>query len=347
MSFSFFARQDNSTANNPALNLTTAPAVELTFVTNSPNGDLTLEANGGSIDNTTLVEINGNSYNVIFEFSGALPTQKNDGSQQVPDQFEGDTVFVITVLDYPSVGTSTRFAFLPNSDATASEMNDFGNGGIGVQNVNDPPPPEAVCFCKGTYIATPDGDRLVEELKPGDTVLTASENAAKILWISHSHHSYRDLVKLPGLRPICVPRGWVKRNVPYRDLWISPNHRIVIRGIDVELHLGLEAVLAPAKHLFGKPNQPGSEWFDGVKYYHLLLENHDLVLSNGLESESFFPGKEALKMLDISSREGLSRILEYHQIEPGQKNKMALPVATRIEAKILKLALDKEVMEEI
>ena len=65
MSLSFFARTDSNSANNPALNLTGDPAIEITFLAQTisgDSGDLLLESDAGGPDPDTVVEIGGQTY---------------------------------------------------------------------------------------------------------------------------------------------------------------------------------------------------------------------------------------------------------------------------------------------
>ncbi|QGY00073.1 hypothetical protein EI983_18105 [Roseovarius faecimaris] len=177
--WTFWARTDSNSANNPALNLTGDPATQITFVESGTNGDLILDTNGGAPDPDTQVEIGGISYDFTFELSGELPTQQNQGAGQVPDQFEGNVVYVITVQDYPSAGETTRLAFLPDDNATQAEMDAFGNGRIGVQNLGSEPAPDYIV--EGTsgddvidinYTGDLEGDRIDNNdgnpLQPGN-----------------------------------------------------------------------------------------------------------------------------------------------------------------------------------
>jgi hypothetical protein len=136
MASTFWARIDSASANNPALNLTGDPAVGITFVPSGTSGDLILDTAGGAIDPDTQIEIEGIVYDFTFVLSGLMPTTKNNGSQQVPDQFEGNAVYIVTVQDYPTAGETTRLAVLPDDLATQAEMDSFGNGAIDVQNVD-------------------------------------------------------------------------------------------------------------------------------------------------------------------------------------------------------------------
>ncbi|MGM0743579.1 MAG: calcium-binding protein, partial [Pseudomonadota bacterium] len=159
--WTFWARTDSNSANNPALNLTGDPATQITLVESGTNGDLVLDTNGGAPDPDTQVEIGGTLYDFTFELSGELPTQNNQGAGQVPDQFEGNAVYVITVQDYPLAGETTRLAFLPDDNATQVEMDAFGNGRIDVQNLGSEPAPDYIV--EGT-----NGDDVIDVNYTGD-----------------------------------------------------------------------------------------------------------------------------------------------------------------------------------
>lgn len=294
MASTFWARTDSGSANNPALNLTGDPAAEITFVQSGATGDLVLDVAGGGVDPDTQVEIGGTTYNFTFELSGFMPTAKKDGAQQVPDQFEGHLVYIVTVQDYPTAGATTRLSFLPDDLATQAEMDSFGNGAIDVQNV-DTSTGGAVCFAAGMHILTPKGDVRVENLKVGDLVLTLDHGPQPILWISQSEHVW------PGSAendlPVLIPRGALGLDVPRRDLVVSQQHKVLLSDTNASLPFSDVQVLAPAK---GMTLLPGIRVMKGkrrVVYYHILLEGHEILISEGLETESFYPGATALKFL--------------------------------------------------
>ena len=164
MPTTYWARTDSNSANNPALNLLGDPAVEITFVPFGTNGDILLEANGGGFDPDTQVVIGGTAYSFTYELTATLPTLRRDGSRQVPEQFQGSEVIVITVQDYPTAGETTRLTFLPNETATQAEMDAFGNGAISLQNITTSGP-GVICFAEGTRLLTPNGKRPVEALR--------------------------------------------------------------------------------------------------------------------------------------------------------------------------------------
>lgn len=302
MPTTFWARTDNNTANNPALNPTGDAATQINFVPSGASGDVLLDYNMGSVDPDTLVEINGIEYQFSFQLSANLPTQKNDGAQQVPDQFEGSQVFLIEVVDYPSAGDFNRFFFLPDEDATQAEMDDFGTGAISLQSI-DTTTTGVVCYVEGTMILTPDGERLIESLRPGDTVLTADNGPQPILWISHSMLSWPDAPECE--KPIELQPGSLGYRLPSQRLCVSPQHRILVRDprkkVDVFVPAKGLADLTGVRVMMGKKQ---------VVYYHLLLQNHEVLSANGVPSESFYPGKQALKMLSLTQRSDLSKFLK-------------------------------------
>ncbi|MFY0691006.1 MAG: Hint domain-containing protein [Paracoccaceae bacterium] len=324
MSQTFWAREDSGTANNPALNLTGAPSVEFTFVASetSPgagNGDLFLEQPApGVIDPDTKVEIGGIEYEFVFELVGTMPTLNRDGAGQVPDQFEGSTVYTITVQDYPSVGETTRFAFLPDEEATQAEMDAFGNGRISVQGLDETPDPMAVCFAQGTRIRTPDGEVAIEDLRIGDLVETRDAGPQPILWLSRTQFHW------PGApdsqKPILIAPDALGPGKPRDRLVVSPQHGVLVEAAAVS---GKDTAgnrdtrrLVPAKALVQRPGIRRMAGKRAVTYFHLMLERHAILFSEGVETESFYPGPMAMAMLTEAQRAQIEKLVPALRDDP-------------------------------
>lgn len=307
----YSARTDSGSANNPALNLTGDPAIELTFVNETATGgvgDYQLDQpSGGGVDPDTQVLIDGTSYSFTYELSGTMPTTKNNGSQQVPDQFEGEPVVIITVVDYPTAGETTRFAFMPEVDATLAEMDDFGNGAIDIQGATSNPPPTAVCFLAGTAIATPNGDVTIENLKVGDLVVTHDHGAMPVRWIGRTEHVWPG--SDPNCKPIAIPSGALGNGLPRQTLFVSPQHRIMISGTLALARHGAAEVFVPAKALTTLPGVREMSGKREATYYHLLLDTHAVVFAAGTASESFYPGPSALQMMAPAARTEIEALL--------------------------------------
>ena len=146
---------------------------------------------------------------------------------------------------------------------------------------------DVACFTKGSLIATPLGERPVETLIPGDRVFTRDNGAQELRWIGCRTLGWSSLMTNPHLKPVVVREGALGPGTPSRDLYVSPNHRLMVadeRG---------DEVLVPAKELVGTPGVSFVESM-GVTYIHLLLDAHEVILSDGAWSESFQPSDFAL-----------------------------------------------------
>jgi len=293
MALIFYARGDSSSANNAALNAqntSTTPTTTLEFQPTS-GGDVILDYNSGLTDPDTTVLINGTSYNFTLEFSGTLPGTNKLGNVNGND-LRGEEIAVITVQDYPTAGEVQRFFFLTNGTTSLATMNSFPNGAHAIDGV-DTTTNVAICFARGTLIRTPGGDVPVEQLNAGDMVMNCDGQAVKLIWIAKTRWSGLDLILDPTLRPIRIAQNSFGEGLPYRDLDVSPRHRVIVDNVLAGLFFGEEKVMVPAKFL-GAPLAQQVCPADGIEYYHLLLNNHDVLISNGLETESLQPGKRAM-----------------------------------------------------
>jgi hypothetical protein len=160
------------------------------------------------------------------------------------------------------------------------------------------------CFTPGTAIATPRGERLVEELKVGDRVITRDNGIQEIRWVGRKDMTGRALVAAPHLRPILVKAGSLGHGLPERDMLVSPNHRILVANDRTQLYFEESEVLAAAKHMVGTPGIHAVDVV-GVSYIHFMFDRHEVVLSNGAWTESFQPGDWSLKGIGNAQRNEL------------------------------------------
>ncbi|WP_238364461.1 Ig-like domain-containing protein [Mesobacterium pallidum] len=162
------------------------------------------------------------------------------------------------------------------------------------------------CFTPGTVIATPIGERLVEELREGDRIITRDNGIQEIRWYGRKKLTGHELARNPHLRPILVQAGSLGENLPEHDMLVSPNHRILVNNEKSALYFEEREVLVAAKHLTGLEgvDEVGTL---GVEYVHFMFDQHEVVLSNGAWTESFQPGHYTLDGIGNSQR---SEILE-------------------------------------
>jgi len=157
------------------------------------------------------------------------------------------------------------------------------------------------CFTPGSLIATPKGERLVEELQMGDKVITRDNGIQEIRWVGEKKLDWKALAANPHLKPILIRKGSLGNDLPERDMMVSPNHRMLVANDKTSLYFEEREVLAAAKHLV---NNRGVHSVDtmGVSYLHFMFDNHEVVLSDGAWTESFQPGDYTLQGIGNAQR---------------------------------------------
>ncbi|AHM05639.1 hypothetical protein roselon_03381 [Roseibacterium elongatum DSM 19469] len=159
-----------------------------------------------------------------------------------------------------------------------------------------------VCFTPGTLILTPQGEIPIEQLRPGDLVMTRDNGIKPVVWIGHKTLNQAQLAASPWLRPVQLQAGHFGLE---RDLVVSPQHGVLLTPRD----LAGGETLYRATHLARMPGG-GARIKAGarsVTYIHLLFERHEVIWSNGIPTESFYPGPMAMGSLD---RAALAELLE-------------------------------------
>jgi len=134
----------------------------------------------------------------------------------------------------------------------------------------------AVCFLVGTRIATPDGERAVENLAIGDLVTTPEGAARPVRWIGRQAVARAFADPLRSL-PVTIRAGALGQDVPLRDLHLSPDHALLVDGLLV--HAG---ALVNGRSIIRMADVPAH-----FTYYHVELADHALLLAEGAPAESF------------------------------------------------------------
>lgn len=132
-----------------------------------------------------------------------------------------------------------------------------------------------VCFLEGTKILMADGSaRSIEKIEPGELVST-SKGSKKTKWVARQtispltagQEGYIDAL------PIIFMAGSLGKNMPYRDLYLSPSHEILV-----------DRMVIPAQGLINGSTIRKTTWEElpnGVRYFHLEFDNEVLIDANG------------------------------------------------------------------
>ncbi|MBY5934664.1 Hint domain-containing protein [Tateyamaria omphalii] len=173
----------------------------------------------------------------------------------------------LPVVVGPEATTTTIQFNQPNPDQITYEA--LGPGDTGI-----------ACFVAGTMVDTPDGPRDVATLDAGDLVLTLDHGPMPLVWTGH-----RKVSGTGRFAPIEFAPGALGATSTLR---VSPQHRVLIRGWQAELYFGADEILIPAKALVNGKTMIQQDVAQ-VHYVHLLFATHQIVCSNGMWSESYFP----------------------------------------------------------
>lgn len=166
-------------------------------------------------------------------------------------------------------------------------------------------PTGLICFTPGTRIATPRGPRLIETLAPGDRILTKDNGPQPVVWTGRRRLSGARLYAQPDLRPIRFRAGVFGIGRPDPDLLVSPSHRMLVQGAAARALFNAAEVLVAARDLVDGGRIRVDARLSEVTYVHILLERHQILWANGLETESFHPSGGALETIAPDQRAAL------------------------------------------
>jgi hypothetical protein len=71
---------------------------------------------------------------------------------------------------------------------------------------------------------------------------------------------------------------------------------------------GCDAVLVAAKHLLSLPGVTVDPADSGVDYWHLMFDRHQVILAEGMATESLLRGVEAIKALSVEARQQIGAL---------------------------------------
>ncbi|MDO5606485.1 MAG: Hint domain-containing protein, partial [Paracoccus sp. (in: a-proteobacteria)] len=180
-----------------------------------------------------------------------------------------------------------------------------------------------LCFGAGVMIRTALGEIAAGDLAVGDLVETRDAGLQPIRWIGRRLLDAATLAANPRLRPVRIRQGALGRGLPAADLIVSPQHRVLVRSNIAQKMFGTREVLVAAKQLCQIEGIDIADDLDSVTYVHFLFDDHQIVISNGAETESLFTGPQALKSV------GPAALAEIHTLFPALAAPDYAPAASR------------------
>ena len=173
--------------------------------------------------------------------------------------------------------------------------------------------PTIICYAKGSLILTNHGFVPIENMKAGDTIVTKGKihnnefiknedlKVENVKWIS----KFKVFELNSESTPICITKNALGKNKPFKDLYVSPNHGLLINN----------KLIAARNMLNGTTIYQDIEC-DEVIYYHLECEKHSAIFANGILSESY---------LDANNRDVFENSIKVKHTpnKPISKHKLA------------------------
>ena len=159
----------------------------------------------------------------------------------------------------------------------------------------------APCFTFGTMIATPRGEVPIETLQPGDAVFTRDNGMQTLRWCGRSVRPRQG-----ANAPVRFAANSLGHT--HQPFEVSQQHRMLLCNETADLHFGTSEVLVKAKDLLGRPGITLAEGQKDVCYLHLLFDHHEIVLANGVFSESYHPGQQTMNSFDNETRAEVLRL---------------------------------------
>lgn len=289
------------------------------------DGVLFIPPEGTSGDRVPIgstAEINGQTFTLTSAFNMAARYTKIDPETGEPYTSEGQTLgLTLTAEDgstisflSPSLLTTRDPGWLggnilsieittPPTPETGIEETVLPDGSLGGNKLGDDGDVTIPCFVAGTLIDTAEGRKPVEDIRPGDMVLTRDNGFMPITWVGARHISGAELAATPDFRAVMIRAGALGHGLPECDMRVSPWHRVLICGQHAELLFGEYEVLVPAIMLVGQPGITRDS--ADVTYVHVMFATHQIIRGDGAWSESFQPGQKTLDGMSQSQRDEL------------------------------------------
>ncbi|MEO1109682.1 MAG: Hint domain-containing protein [Pseudomonadota bacterium] len=233
-----------------------------------------------------VIGSNGVTYQLVA-FDYDLNNDGDVGTGFVGEEDPGENGYFMAftgALPPPGITLTTTNVFIDNSPS------------LPIQNV-------VICLTQGTMIQTKRGVCCIEKLSKDDQVLTLDRDYQPIRWIGTRRLDAYCLEASPKLKPILIRADALGLGYPATDLRVSPQHRILVRSEIARRMFGSREVLVPANKLLvldGIDVQRSNP--EGVEYFHILFDQHEIIRANGAWTESLFTGPEALKSLSAEAR---------------------------------------------
>lgn len=163
---------------------------------------------------------------------------------------------------------------------------------------------DAFCaFARGSLIETETGHMAIEDLQPGDRVMTTDNQPETVLWKGST-------TLVPGrpgpsgrnlrLTRIMADSFGVQRPMSY--VLAGPSARLLNTPSHLRSLVGSAQMLTPVQEFIDGMNVIDTAPPTAVELFHICLPRHAAIRIGGLEFETYHPGTNAVQMISHAMR---------------------------------------------
>jgi len=194
---------------------------------------------------------------------------------------------------------------------------------------------EDICanIARGSLIATPDGHVAIEDLMPGDLVKTRDGTAHPIRWISSTTYPVSDDdAAMETLRIKADALGELR---PLQDLVVSTSFRLLTNHPRCAELFGSAEALAPATDFLDGDMILRTRASPHLEFFNLMTTHHQIIEVNGLETETYHPGRFGVSVMSLEAQSHLRQIFPHLNGDLGAFGQTVRPILKGFEAEAL------------
>ena len=156
-------------------------------------------------------------------------------------------------------------------------------------------------FTHGSLTQTTQGEVAIEDLQPGDQVLSKSGEALDVIWIGSTTFVPADAGSRTPLTRIMADTFGLER--PASFLTLGPGARLLQQPVEQRAEADGVPRLTPARAFVDGVNVIEITPPTPIRLFHLCLSRHAIINVGGLEVETFHPGAQSMRNISPSVRD--------------------------------------------
>ena len=168
-------------------------------------------------------------------------------------------------------------------------------------------------------VRTPCGARRVENLRPGDLIVTRDNGLQPVRIVWTRTVTAAEIAADPSLAPVRFKPRAVGPMMPQRDLLVAAAHRILVPGYRLADMPDTKSCLISARDI---AEASDAAFFDksvtDLVLHNVVFADHQVFAANGLPVESYLPSQKTVRELDEAvSRDIAALFAETPEADPG------------------------------